>query len=147
MPEAVGRPRNRMDLANWFVSKQHPLTARVAVNRFWQQLFGVGIVKTSEDVGAQGEWPSHPDLLDYLASQFVTTGWDVKALMKEMVMSKTYQQSSRATPEQYRTDPENRLLARGSRYRLDAEVIRDQILATSGILNSKMDTCLSASHA
>ena len=138
MPEAVGRPRNRMDLANWFVSKQHPLTARVAVNRFWQQLFGVGIVKTSEDVGAQGEWPSHPDLLDYLASQFVTTGWDVKALLKEMVMSKTYQQSSSASPKQYKMDPENRLLARGSRYRLDAEVIRDQILATSGILNSKM---------
>ena len=138
MPEVVGRPRNRMDLANWFVSKQHPLTARVAVNRFWQQLFGVGIVKTSEDVGAQGEWPSHPDLLNYLASRFVTTGWNVKALMKEMVMSKTYQQSSRATPEQYRVDPENRLLARGSRYRLDAEVIRDQILATSGVLNSKM---------
>ena len=138
MPEVVGRPRNRMDLANWFVSQEHPLTARVAVNRFWQQLFGVGIVKTSEDIGAQGEWPSHPDLLNYLASRFVTTDWDVKALMKEMVMSKTYQQSSRATPEQYKADPENRLLARGSRYRLDAEVIRDQILVTSGLLNSRM---------
>jgi hypothetical protein len=138
MPEIAGRSKTRMDLANWFVSNDHPLTARVAANRFWQQLFGVGIVKTSEDIGAQGEWPSHPDLLNYLASRFVTSDWDVKALMKEMVMSKTYQQSSRATPEQYTTDPENRLLARGSRYRLDAEVIRDQILATSGVLNSKM---------
>ncbi len=138
MPEISGRPKSRMDLANWFVSEEHPLTARVAANRFWQQLFGVGIVKTAEDIGAQGEWPSHPDLLNYLASQFVSSGWDVKSLMKEMVMSETYRQRSQATPEQYKTDPENRLLARGSRYRLDAEVIRDQILATSGVLISKM---------
>ncbi|MDC0307158.1 DUF1553 domain-containing protein [bacterium] len=138
MADVSDRQSNRMDLANWFVSKDHPLTARVAVNRFWQQLFGVGIVKTSEDIGAQGEWPSHPDLLNHLAARFVTSGWDVKALIKEMVMSTTYQQSSRATPQEYETDPENRLLARGSRYRLDAEVIRDQILATSGVLNSKM---------
>jgi len=138
MPEVSGRPKSRMDLANWFVSDEHPLTARVAVNRFWQQLFGVGIVKTAEDIGAQGEWPSHPDLLNYLAAQFVHSDWDVKALMKEMVMSETYRQRSQARPEQYRTDPENRLLARGSRYRLDAEVIRDQILATSGVLSEKM---------
>ena len=138
MAEVSGRPKSRMDLANWFVSDEHPLTARVAVNRFWQQLFGVGIVKTAEDIGAQGEWPSHLDLLNYLASRFVSSKWDVKALMKEMVMSETYRQSSEATPEQYKTDPENRLLARGSRYRLDAEVIRDQILATSGVMNSKM---------
>lgn len=138
MPEIKGRPKSRMDLANWFVTDEHPLTARVAVNRFWQQLFGVGIVKTSEDIGAQGEWPSHPDLLNYLASQFVASDWNVKALIKEMVLSKTYQQSSEAAPEQFKTDPENRLLARGSRYRLDAEVIRDQILSTSGILNSTM---------
>ena len=138
MPEITGRPKSRMDLANWFVSDEHPLTARVAVNRFWQQLFGVGIVKTSEDIGAQGEWPSHPDLLNYLAARFVASDWDVKSLMKEMVMSKTYQQSSEAAPDQFKSDPENRLLARGSRYRLDAEVIRDQILATSGVLNNKM---------
>jgi hypothetical protein len=138
MPEISGRPKSRMDLANWFVSDEHPLTARVAVNRFWQQLFGVGIVKTAEDIGAQGEWPSHPDLLNYLASQFVSSNWDVKSLIKEMVMSETYRQTSQATPEQYKSDPENRLLARGSRYRLDAEVIRDQILATSGVLSSKM---------
>lgn len=138
MPEVTGRPKNRMDLANWFVSEEHPLTARVAVNRFWQQLFGVGIVKTSEDIGAQGEWPSHPDLLNYLAARFVASDWDVKSLMKEMVMSRTYQQSSDAPPEKFKKDPENRLLARGSRYRLDAEVIRDQILATSGVLNNRM---------
>ncbi|MDB4372567.1 DUF1553 domain-containing protein [Mariniblastus sp.] len=138
MPEITGRPKSRMDLANWFVSDEHPLTARVAVNRFWQQLFGVGIVKTSEDIGAQGEWPSHPDLLDYLAARFVASDWNVKSLLKEMVMSKTYQQSSDAAVEQFKNDPENRFLARGSRYRLDAEVIRDQILATSGVLNNKM---------
>ncbi len=128
----------RMDLANWFVSPEHPLTARVTVNRFWQQLFGVGVVKTSEDLGTQGEWPSHPDLLDYLASTFVSSGWNVKALVREMVLSETYQQSSQATPDEFTRDPENRLLARGSRYRLDSEVIRDQILATSGLLNREM---------
>jgi hypothetical protein len=127
-----------MDLAEWFVSPENPLTARVAVNRFWQQVFGVGIVKTSEDFGAQGEWPSHPDLLDYLAVSFTESGWDIKALMKHIVMSETYQQASHATPAQFERDPENRLLARGSRYRLDAEVVRDQILATSGLLNTEM---------
>lgn len=131
-------PKTRMDLANWFVDREHPLTARVAVNRFWQQLFGVGIVKTSEDLGTQGEWPSHPDLLNYLAWTFVESGWDVKALLREMVLSETYRQSSEATPEEFKRDPENRLLARGSRYRLDSEVIRDQILATSGLLNREM---------
>jgi hypothetical protein len=127
-----------MDLAEWFVSPQHPLTARVAVNRFWQQLFGVGIVKTSEDFGAQGEWPSHPELLDYLTVSFVESGWDVKALMKQMVMSETYQQSSESTPERYEADPQNRLLARGSRYRMDSEMIRDMVLATSGQLNPRL---------
>ena len=128
----------RMDLANWLVDPNHPLTARVAVNRFWQQLFGVGIVRTSEDFGAQGEWPSHPELLDYLAVRFVNSGWNVRELMKEVVMSETYQQSSAATPEDYRRDPDNRLLARGSRFRMDSEMIRDQLLASSGLLNRTM---------
>ena len=134
MQDEDGSP-TRMDLANWFVDSGNPLTARVAVNRFWQQLFGVGIVRTSEDLGARGEWPSHPELLDYLAVRFVESGWDVRGLIKEIVMSETYRQSSVATPEAYRTDPDNRLLARGSRFRLDSEVIRDQILASSGLLN------------
>ena len=133
-----GEVATRLDLAEWFVAPAHPLTARVAVNRFWQQLFGVGLVKTSEDMGAQGEVPSHPELLDHLAVRFAESGWDIKALMKEMVMSKTYRQVSTATPEAFRTDPENRNLARGSRFRLDAEMIRDQILATSGLLSHKM---------
>lgn len=133
-----GDVATRMDLANWFTDPAHPLTARVAVNRYWQQLFGVGLVKTAEDLGAQGGVPSHPELLEHLTVSFVESGWDVKSLVKRMVMSKTYRQSSRATPAQFQRDPENRLLARGSRYRLDAEVIRDQILFTSGLLSKKM---------
>ena len=124
--------------ANWFVAPENPLTARVAVNRFWQQFFGVGIVKTSEDIGAQGEPPSHPELLDYLAVSFVESGWDIKALVRQIVLSNTYRQTSVAKPEQFGADPENRLLARGSRFRLDAEMIRDQILATSGLLSDQM---------
>ena len=137
MKDASSTP-TRMDLAKWFVSGEQPLTARVTANRFWQQFLGVGIVKTSEDLGAQGEWPSHPDLLEYLAWSFRESGWDVKALVKEILMSETYRQSSEATPEEFHNDPENRLLARGSRYRLDSEIIRDQILATSGLLNPEM---------
>lgn len=133
-----GKTATRMDLADWLTDPEHPLTARVAVNRFWQQLFGVGLVKTSEDFGAQGESPTHPELLDYLAVDFVRSGWDVKAFMRRIVLSKTYQQTSVATPERYRTDPENRLLARGSRFRLDAEVIRDQLLATTGLLSATL---------
>ena len=133
-----GEVASRMDLAEWFVSEEHPLTARVAVNRFWQQLFGVGLVKTSEDLGAQGEVPSHPELLDSLAVSFVESGWDIKSLMKQMVLSRSYRQSSAATPEQFQEDPENRLLSRGSRFRMDAEMIRDQILATSGLLAGTM---------
>ncbi|MEC8651818.1 MAG: DUF1549 and DUF1553 domain-containing protein [Planctomycetota bacterium] len=125
----------RMDLAEWLLDPAHPLTARVAVNRFWQQLFGVGLVRTAEDFGTQGEAPSHPGLLDHLATRFVRSGWNVKVLMRAMVTSRTYRQASTATTEAYVADPENRLLARGSRYRLDAEVIRDQLLATSGLLN------------
>ena len=133
-----GEVASRMDLANWFVAPENPLTARVAVNRFWQQFFGVGIVKTSEDIGAQGEPPSHPELLDYLAVSFVESGWDIKALVRQIVLSNTYRQTSVAKPEQFGADPENRLLARGSRFRLDAEMIRDQILATSGLLSDQM---------
>ena len=110
----------------------------MAVNRIWQHLFGVGLVKTSEDFGAQGESPSHPELLDHLASRFVKSGWDVKALIRTIVMSRTYQQSSTAPTSDYENDPENRLLARGSRYRLDAEVVRDQVLSLCGLLNPKM---------
>lgn len=130
--------KTRMDLAEWFVSAEHPLTARVAVNRIWQQLFGVGIVKTSEDFGAQGDWPSHPDLLDYLAVSLIKSGWDIKALVKQIVMSEAYKQTSETTPQRIENDPENRLLSRGSRFRMDAEMIRDQVLATSGLLNYEL---------
>lgn len=136
--ESAGTNKTRMDLAKWLVDPANPLTARVAVNRIWQQLFGVGIVKTSEDFGAQGEPPSHPELLDYLANQFVDSGWDVKVLIREMVLTQTYRQSSAASRDQFVSDPENRMLARGSRYRYDAEVLRDQILAVSGLLNPEM---------
>ena len=133
-----GDVASRMDLANWFIDKENPLTARVAVNRIWQQLFGVGLVKTSEDLGAQGEVPSHPLLLDYLTVSFVNSGWDVKALIKKIVLSKAYKQSSNIDESLFKKDPENRLLARGSRFRMDAEMIRDQILFTSGTLSEKM---------
>ena len=136
--DVKGREKTRMDLARWLTDENHPLMARVTVNRFWQQFFGVGIVKTSEDFGAQGEWPSHPELLDDLGISFVKSGWDVKTLIKSLMMSETYQQSSHADPEAFRADPENRLLARGSRFRLDSEMIRDQILAVSGLLNQEM---------
>ena len=133
-----GKVATRMDLAEWFVDPANPLTARVAVNRVWQQFFGVGLVKTSDDFGNQGDVPSHPILLDNLAIGFIDSGWDFKALIKQIVMSKTYRQSSVASFEQFKSDPDNRLLSRGSRFRLDAEMIRDQILATSGLLSKKM---------
>ncbi len=137
MPKKEGA-QNRMDFAKWLIDPGNPLTARVAVNRLWQQFFGVGLVKTSEDFGAQGEWPSHPKLLDHLAYNFMESGWDIKDTVRTIVLTEAYQQSSKAKPQQFRDDPDNRLLARGSRFRLDSEVVRDQILALSGNLNLEL---------
>ncbi len=136
-PLPKGAPNNRLGFARWLVDPSNPLTARVAVNRFWQMYFGAGLVKTVEDFGLQGEWPTHPELLDWLATEFVRTGWDVKAMQKIIVTSATYRQSSRATQEILQKDPDNRLLARGARLRLPAETVRDQALAVSGLLVEK----------
>lgn len=125
---------DRLDLARWLTSPDHPLTSRVAVNRIWSLFFGTGLVATSADFGSQGEYPSHPELLDYLATHFVEIGWNQQQLIREMVSSATYRQQSSATPEQIELDPKNRLLARGPRFRLPAEFIRDQALAVSDLL-------------
>ena len=130
-------PNNRLGLARWLVSPANPLTARVIVNRFWQMYFGTGLVKTIEDFGSQGEASSHPELLDWLATEFVESGWDMKAIQKAIVLSSTYRQSSKVTHELWQLDPENRLLARGPRFRLSPEMIRDQALAVSGLLVEK----------
>jgi hypothetical protein len=137
-PLPAGMPANRLALAKWLVSPENPLTARVAVNRYWQMYFGTGLVKTAENFGTQGERPSHPELLDWLATEFMRTGWDVKAMQRLIVTSATYQQSSKATKTQTERDPENRLLDRGPRQRLTAEMVRDQALAVSGLLVDKL---------
>ena len=136
-PNADGVQPTRLQLAQWLVSSEHPLTARVMANRWWAMLFGTGIVKTLNDFGSQGERPSHPELLDWLASD-LKRDWDIKRAIKQMVLSATYQQTSRVSPALQIKDPENRLLARGPRQRLDAELLRDNALAISGILNPSL---------
>ncbi|MFL5341350.1 MAG: PSD1 and planctomycete cytochrome C domain-containing protein [Gemmataceae bacterium] len=137
-PMAKDLSRNRLGLAKWLVSGQHPLTARVLVNRIWQQYFGLGLVRTAEDFGVRGELPTHPDLLDYLATELVDGGWDLKKLHKRIVLSATYRQAATASKEKLDRDPENRLLSRGPRLRLTAEMIRDNALAVSGLLIEKI---------
>jgi mono/diheme cytochrome c family protein len=137
-PLPPGAPPNRLGLAEWLLDPGNPLTARVAVNRFWQMFFGTGIVRTSEDFGSQGEAPTHPELLDWLATEFMRNGWNIQAIQRLIVTSATYRQSSRVTPELLERDPENRLLARMSRFRLPAEVVRDNALAISGLLTDKI---------
>jgi hypothetical protein len=137
-PLPKGAPRNRLGLAKWLVDPANPLTARVTVNRFWQEIFGTGLVKTSEDLGIMGTPPTHPELLDWLAVEFRDSGWDVKNFFKLMLSSATYRQSATTTPEKIEKDPANRLLARGPRFRMDAEMLRDYALAASGSLSPKM---------
>ena len=134
--ESLGK--NRLGMAKWLTSPDHPLTSRVTVNRIWRMFFGIGMVETVEDFGLQGSWPSHPQLLDWMASDFVEHNWDTKRLIKIIVMSQTYQQSSVVTAKQLEMDPANRYLSRGPRFRLAGEFLRDQTLAISGLLNSKL---------
>jgi hypothetical protein len=131
-------PRNRLGLANWMFDKKNPLTARVYVNQLWQEFFGQGIVKSTGDFGMQGDLPTHPELLDWLAVDFMEHGWDVKRLVKQMVMSATYRQSSKLTDEKRERDPDNIYLSRGARYRIPAELIRDVVLSTSGLLSTEI---------
>lgn len=137
-PWPGGLPKNRLGLAKWLVSRDNPLTARVAVNRIWEQFFGHGIVETSEDFGTQGERPTHPELLDWLAVEFMDRGWSRKAIERLIVTSSTYRQDSRVTPELSERDPYNRLLARGPRFRVEAEMVRDIVLSASGLLSPKI---------
>jgi hypothetical protein len=143
-PLPAESPKNRLGLAKWLIDSQHPLMSRVTVNRYWQLLFGTGLVKTADDFGSQGEQPTHPQLLDYLATDFVDArfsgeaSWDVKRLVRQLVTSATYQQTSVASPESRAKDPENRLLSRGPRFRLQAEFIRDQALFAGGLLDRRI---------
>ena len=134
-PLAPGMPSNRLGLAQWLTDQRNPLFARVTVNRAWQQMFGRGLVETAENFGTQGAVPTHPELLDWLAHDFMTTGWDMKALLRKMSLSATYRQSSTASPELLTRDPDNRWLTRGPARRLAAEMLRDQALAVSGLLS------------
>ena len=127
-----------MALAKWLMSEENPLTSRVIVNRYWQHYFGIGLVKTSEDFGVQGEQPSHPELLDWLAVEFLESGWDVKHMHKLIVMSRTYRQNSHVSPEMLDRDPENRLLSRATRFRLPSMLLRDQALQLSGLLKDEV---------
>ena len=137
-PMPASFPRNRLGLAQWLVDPSNPLTARVTVNRYWQELFGTGLVKTAEDFGSQGQAPTHPQLLDWLAVEFRESGWDIKKFFKLMVTSATYRQSAVTTEEKLKVDPENRLLSRGPRFRMDGEMVRDYALAASGLLVPKI---------
>ncbi len=137
-PLPPGQPANRVTLARWLVSPENPLTARVTVNRFWEQIFGRGLVETVEDFGTQGERPTHPELLDWLAGEFVRQNWDMKAMLRLIVTSSTYRQSSRSTPELIERDPYNRLYARGPRFRVPAETVRDIALEAGGLLSPKI---------
>jgi hypothetical protein len=134
----AGAPHNRLGLARWLVDPDNPLTARVAVNHYWEHYFGTGLVKTAENFGVQGEPPSHPALLDWLAVEFVRSGWDVKAMQRLIVTSNTYRQASTAPPALLQRDPDNRLLARGPRFRLSAEMVRDNALAVAGLLTEQV---------
>jgi hypothetical protein len=133
-PMPPGLPRDRLGFAQWLLQPEHPLTARVTVNRFWQEVFGTGIVRTSGDFGVAGELPSHPELLDWLAVEFRESGWDVKRFFKMVVMSNTYRQAALMTAKKLEKDPQNRLLSRGPRFRMEGEMIRDYALAASGLL-------------
>jgi hypothetical protein len=137
-PMPPGLPKNRLGFAKWLLLPEHPLTARVTVNRFWQEVFGTGLVRTSGDFGAAGEPPSHPELLDWLAVEFRESGWDVKKFFRLLLTSATYRQAAVATPLKLEKDPHNRLLSRGPRFRMDAEMVRDYALAAAGLLSSKV---------
>src|SRR5206468_3578638 len=138
-PKFPAGPRNRLTLAKWFFQPGQPLTARVAVNRYWEELFGTGLVESLEDFGSAGETPSHPELLDWLALHYQNDlHWSTKALLRELVSSATYRQSAVTTSALREKDPRNRLLARGPAQRLSAEMVRDQALLASGLLNPKM---------